>query len=73
VGDRIDVSSLRVWFEGTTAIGLEVDALLVAVPNTFAVETIAPRFKDVLDKELRALLSPTAEIRFVVGKVTPHD
>lgn len=33
VGDRIDVSSLRVWFECTMAVGLETYALVVAVPN----------------------------------------
>ena len=71
--DRIDVSSLRVWFEGTTAVGLEADALIVAVPNTFAEEYIATRFKDILDEELRSLLSPTAEIRLVIGRVAPHD
>src|SRR5215204_5465256 len=69
VADRIDVSSLRVWFEGTTAVGLEADSLIVAVPNTFAEEYISTRFKDVLDEELRSLLSPTAEIRLVIGRV----
>src|SRR5215203_3242082 len=54
--DRIDVSSLRVWFEGTTAVELEVEALIV--PNTFAEEYIATRFKDILDEKLRSLLSP---------------
>ena len=71
-GDRIDVSSLRVWFEGTTGVGLEADALIVAVPNTFAEEYIATRFKDILDEELRSLLSPTAEIRLVIGRVAQH-
>jgi hypothetical protein len=41
--DRIDVSGLRVWLEGTTAVGLEADALIVAVPNTFAEENTSPR------------------------------
>ena len=61
------------WFEGTTAVGLEAEALIVAVPNTFAEEYIATRFKDILDEELRSLLSPTAEIRLVIGKAAPHD
>lgn len=69
VADRIDVSSLRVWFEGTCAVGLDDDALTVAVPNTFAEDYIRTRFKDVLDEELRSVLSSTAEIRLVVGKV----
>jgi hypothetical protein len=69
--DRIDVSSLRVWFEGTTAVGLEADSLVVAAPNTFAEEYISTRFKDVLDDELQSLVSRTAEIRLVIGKVAP--
>jgi len=60
-----------VWFEGTTAVELEVEALIV--PNTFAEEYIATRFKDILDEKLRSLLSPTAEIRPVIGKSAPHD
>jgi len=71
VADRIDVSSLRVWFEATTAVDLEADALFVAVPNTFAEDYIRTRFKDVLDEELRSVLSPTAEIRLLIGKVAP--
>lgn len=67
--DRIDVSSLRVWFEGTSAVGLEADTLLVAVPNAFAEEYISTRFKDVLNEELRSVLSSTAEIQIVVGTV----
>ena len=67
--DRIDVSSMRVWFEGVSAVGRDDEALTVAVPNTFAEDYIQTRFKDVLDEELRSLLSPTAEIRMVVGKV----
>jgi hypothetical protein len=71
--DRIHVSSLRVWFEGTTAVGLEADALIVAVPHTFAEEYISTRFKDILDEELRSLLSPTAEISLAIGRVAPHN
>lgn len=69
VADKIDVSSLRVWFEGTAAVGLEPNSLLVVVPNTFAEDYIATRFKDMLDEEVRSLLSPTAEVRLVVGKI----
>ena len=69
VADKIDVSSLRVWFEGTAAVGLEPNSLLVVVPNTFAEDYIATRFKDMLDEEVRWLLSPTAEVRLVVGKI----
>jgi chromosomal replication initiation ATPase DnaA len=67
--DRIDVSSMRVWFEGVCAVGMDDEVLTVAVPNTFAEDYIQTRFKDVLDEELRSVLSPTAEIRMVVGKV----
>ena len=73
VGDRIDVSSLRMWFEVTTGVGLEADALIVAVPNTFAEEYIATRFKDILDEELHSLLSSTAEVRLAIGRVAPHN
>jgi hypothetical protein len=69
VADLIDGSSLRVWFEGTVAVDLEADALVVAVPNSFVEEYITTRFKDMLDKELRALLSPTAEVRLIIGNV----
>jgi hypothetical protein len=72
-GDRIDVSSMGVWFEGTTAVGLETDGLIVAVPDTFAEEYIATRLKDILDEEQRSLLSPTAENRLVIGRVEPHN
>lgn len=67
--ERIDVSGMRVWFQDTSAVGLDDDALTVAVPNTFAEDYIRTRFKDVLDEELRSVLSPTAEIRLVVGNV----
>src|SRR5215207_8786851 len=67
--ERIDVSSMRVWFEGVSAVGIDDEALTVAVPNTFAEDYISTRFKDVLNEELRSVLSPTAEIRMVVGKV----
>jgi chromosomal replication initiation ATPase DnaA len=71
--DRIDVSSLRVWFEGTTAVVLAADALIVAVPNTFAEAYISTRFKDILEEELRSLLSPAAEIRLAIGRFAPHN
>jgi chromosomal replication initiation ATPase DnaA len=60
---------MRVWFEGVSAVEMDDEALTVAVPNTFAEDYIQTRFKDVLDEELRSSLSPTAEIRMVVGKV----
>jgi plasmid replication initiation protein len=67
--ERIDVSGMRVWFEGVSAVGMDDEVLTVAVPNTFAEDYIRTRFKDVLDGEIRSVLSPTAEIRMVVGKV----
>jgi Replication initiator protein A/DnaA N-terminal domain len=71
VADRIDDSSRRVWFEGVCAVGLESDALIVAVPNAFAEEYITTRFKEIVDEGLRSLLSPPAEMRLVIGKVAP--
>ncbi len=70
---HIDVSSMRVWFDRVDAVGFEDDMLTLAVPNSFAEEYIGSRFKEVLEGELRALRSPTAEIRIVVGRIVEED
>lgn len=67
--EQIDVTSLRVWFEGCRAVGLDGDTLSVGVPNSFAKEYIESRFKELLEGELRALLSPAAALEIVVGRV----
>jgi hypothetical protein len=63
----IDVSSLRVWFDGISPIELEDSILTVAVPNSFAKEYIETRFKDLLDSSLKERLSEKASLRVVVG------
>jgi hypothetical protein len=63
----IDVSSLRVWFDGISPIGLQDDVLSIAVPNSFAKEYIETRFKDLLEGRLEERLSKEASLRVVVG------
>jgi plasmid replication initiation protein len=63
----IDVSSLRVWFDGISAIGLEDSTLTVAVPNSFAKEYIETRFGELLESSLKERLSKKASLRVVVG------
>jgi hypothetical protein len=63
----IDVSSLRVWFDGISPIALEDSTLTVAVPNSFAKEYIETRFKDLLESSLKQRLSKEASLRVVVG------
>ncbi|MBD0354180.1 MAG: replication initiator protein A [Rubrobacteraceae bacterium] len=63
----IDISSLRVWFDGISPIGLEDSTLSIAVPNSFAKEYIETRFKDLLESSLKERLSKEASLRVVVG------
>jgi len=63
----IDVSSLRVWFDGISPIGLQDDVLSIAVPNSFAKEYIETRFGELLESSLREKLSKEASVRVVVG------
>jgi hypothetical protein len=67
VADRIDDSSRRVWFEGVCAVGLESDALVVAVPNSFAKEYIEGRFGELIESLLKKRLSEKASLLVVVG------
>ena len=46
--EHIDVSSLRVWFEGIRPVDLYDDRLEISVPNTFAKEYIESRFRPLL-------------------------
>ena len=62
-----DVSSLRVWFDGISPIGLEDSTLTVAVPNSFAKEYIETRFGELLESSLKERLSKKASLRVVVG------
>jgi len=63
----IDVSSLRVWFDGISPIGLEDSTLSIAVPNSFAKEYIETRFGALLESSLKESLSNQASLRVVVG------
>jgi hypothetical protein len=63
----IDVSSLRVWFDGISPIGVESSTLSIAVPNSFAKEYIETRFGELLESSLKERLSKEASLRVVVG------
>jgi hypothetical protein len=49
----IDATSLRVWFDGITPVGLRDHVLTISVPNTFAKQYIETRFGDLLRHGLR--------------------
>jgi chromosomal replication initiator protein len=53
--DQIDVSSLRVWFEGIRPVDLHEDRLEISVPNTFAKEYIESRFRPLLEEVLNSV------------------
>jgi hypothetical protein len=63
----IDVSSLRIWFDGISPIGIEDSILTVAVPNSFAKEYIETRFGELMESFLKERLSQKASLFFVVG------
>ena len=65
--EQIDVSSLRVWFQGTVPAGLEGERLTIGVPNTFAKHYIETRFKDTLVSALRGHVGERAELEVMVG------
>jgi plasmid replication initiation protein len=67
VEDRIDVSSLRVWFKQSFGTNLEGRTLSVAVPNTFAKEYIETRFGSVLDQAAASRHGEGARLEVVVG------
>ena len=68
VQDRIDVSSLRVWFEGSFGTSLEGHTLTVAVPKPFAKEYIESRFGDVLEEAVVSRLGEGARLEIIVGE-----
>jgi hypothetical protein len=66
-----DVSSLEVWFEEITPVGLQEDVLTIAVPNAFAKEYIESRFGALIESSLRRKLSnEKASLLVVVGSAT---
>lgn len=56
VSEHINVSSLRVWFEGTRPVGLNEERLEISVPNTFAKEYIESRFRPLLEEAMDSVL-----------------
>jgi chromosomal replication initiator protein len=65
--EHIDVSSLRVWFEGIRPVDLYEDQLEISVPNTFAKEYIESRFRPLLEEALDSVLGRDASLVVSVG------
>src|SRR5919202_2495422 len=65
--EHIDVSSLRVWFEGIRPVDLFDDGLEISVPNTFAKEYIESRFRPLLEEALDPGLGRDASLVVGVG------
>jgi chromosomal replication initiator protein len=65
--EHIDVSSLRVWFEGIRPVDLYEDRLEISVPNTFAKEYIESRFRPLLEEVLDEVLGREASLVVSVG------
>ena len=66
--EHIDVSSLRVWFEGIRPVALYEDQLEISVPNTFAKEYIESRFGVLLTEIHRRRNGEDARLEVVVGE-----
>ncbi|MCA1848601.1 MAG: chromosomal replication initiator protein DnaA, partial [Actinobacteria bacterium] len=71
--EHIDVSSLRVWFEGIRPVDLYEDRLEISVPNTFAKEYIESRFRPLLEEALDAVLGRDASLIVSVGEERPGN
>ena len=69
--EHIDVSSLRVWFEGIRPVDLYEDQLEISVPNTFAKEYIESRFRPLLEEVLDDVVGQ--ETSLVVSVAGPGD
>ena len=65
--EHIDVSSLRVWFEGIRPVDFEGDQLEISVPNTFAKEYIESRFRPLLEEVLDSVLGRKSSLLVSVG------
>jgi plasmid replication initiation protein len=68
IEDQIDVSALRIWFEGLFGTALEGATLTVAAPNPFAKEYIESRFGDVLQEALAGHVGEHARLEVIVGE-----
>src|ERR671917_2395183 len=65
--EQIDVSSLRVWFEGTRPVEARDDRLEISVPNTFAKEYIESRFRPLLEEVLDSVMGRGSSLVVSVG------
>jgi hypothetical protein len=66
--EEIDVSSLRVWFDGLWAVGCDAQRLTIAVPNSFAKDYIESRFGLLLTDILRRRIGEDVRLEMVVGE-----
>jgi hypothetical protein len=67
---EIDVSSLRVWFDEITPVGLRDDVLTISVPNSFAKQYIETRFGDLIRHGLREHQGEGARLKVEVLEVS---
>ena len=65
--EQIDVSSLRVWFEGIRPVDVRDDRLEISVPNTFAKEYIESRFRPLLEDVLNSVMGRDSSLVVSVG------
>jgi chromosomal replication initiator protein len=65
--EQIDVSSLRVWFEGIRPVDVRDDRLEISVPNTFAKEYIESRFRPLLEEVLGTVMGRESSLVVSVG------
>ena len=70
--EHIDVSSLRVWFEGIRPVALYEDQLEISVPNTFAKEYIESRFRPLLEEALDDVVGQETSLVVSVGEPVDH-
>jgi hypothetical protein len=68
VQEELDVSSLRIWFEGIVPVRLDDDTLTISVPNSFAKEYIESRFGVLLTEILCRRNGEDARLEVVVGE-----
>ena len=70
--EQIDVSSLRVWFEGIRPVNLQEDRLEISVPNTFAKEYIESRFRPLLEGVLNSVVGRNTSLIVSVASPGGH-
>ena len=65
--EHIDVSSLRVWFEGIRPVESQNGRMEISVPNTFAKEYIESRFRPLLEEVLHSVTGEETSLVVSVG------